>query len=81
MAAGTATQATSTTAARLGNHPCRKAYVRNDDASIVVLAGYSASVMDWEILAGEDAEFEVRNTNQIFVKSASGTPTVQYRWE
>lgn len=81
MAAGTATQVLSTTAARLGNHPCKQAYVRNDDASITILVGYSAAVMDFEILAGASEEFDVRNTNLIFVKSASGTPTAQYRWE
>lgn len=80
MAFGTATKALSTTAAALGNNPCSEVCINNDDASIAILVGNS-SAQNFKVAAGTNSgPIKIRNTNQVYVKSASGTPTCSYRW-
>lgn len=75
-----ATMALSTTAAAMPNHPCRWVIINNDDASIAMKLGDSGS-QDLTIPAGANTgPLPVRNTNQIYLKSASGTPTISYLW-
>lgn len=81
MAFATATLVLSTAAAALGNHPCSNVVLHNDDASINMLVGNSAA-QNFSMGPGQTSgPIKVRNTNQVYVKSASGTPTVSYHWE
>lgn len=80
MALGTGTQALSTTAVQLPNHPCNEATVFNDDGAIVIKVG-NASAQNASIAVGSNSgPIQVRNTNQLWVKSASGTPTCSFLW-
>lgn len=79
--AGTAQQVLSTTAARLGNNQCNDVCVNNDDASIAILIGFVSGTQLFKVAPNTNSgPIQVRNTNAIFVKSASGTPTCSYRW-
>lgn len=80
MALGSATQALSTTAAALANHPCRFVTITNNDASISMLLGNSAS-QSLTLKPATSITFPINNTNKIYAKSASGTPTLSYMWE
>lgn len=78
MAITSGVMALSTTAAAMPNGPCRYGvHIRNDDGSIVALVG-NASAQSYELLAGESVYIQCRNINQVYIKSASGTPNVQY---
>jgi hypothetical protein len=78
MAVNSGTKATSTTAAQLGTQPCRGVQVHNNDGSINVLIGNSSS-QSFTLGPGQaTGRISVSNVNQIYVKSASGTPTVSW---
>jgi hypothetical protein len=81
MAFGTGTQVLSTTAAQLPNHPCSGVIINNDDAAIAVLIGATSGAQNLKLAAANQSGFiPVRNSNLIWVKSASGTPTVSFLW-
>jgi len=81
MAANTGTKALSTTAANLGNTPCNEVTVANDDASIDIFIGHTSGTQSFRVKPGfNSGPMQVRNLNQVWVKSASGTPTCSYRY-
>jgi hypothetical protein len=79
MALGSDTQALTTTAAALNAHPCTEASVHNNDAAINVLVG-NAAAQNYTLGPGQTVRLRVKNTNQIYAKSASGTPTLSMIW-
>ncbi len=79
MALGSATLALSTAAAALGDHPCTEVSLANNDASINMLIG-NASAQNFTLKPGQTVTVRVRNTNQVYAKSASATPTLSYIW-
>lgn len=82
MALGSATKALSTSAVALDNHPCRWANVHNNDGSINILIGGTSTAQSFTLGPGENTgPIPINNTNRLFVKSASGTPTCSYMWE
>lgn len=79
--AGTATQALTTAAVQLPNHPCFDVCVNNDDAAIAITIGFDGTTQSFKIAAGTNSSLiRVRNTNKLWVKAASGTPTCSFRW-
>lgn len=80
MAFGTATKALTTTASALANNPCSQVVVFNDDAAIVIKVGNAAAQNVSVQVGSSSSVIRVRNTNQVYVKSASGTPTCSYHW-
>jgi hypothetical protein len=79
MALGSDTQALSTTAAALNAHPCVECSIHNNDASINMLIG-NASAQNYSLGPGQTVRLRVKNTNQVYAKSASGTPTLSMIW-
>lgn len=81
MALGTGTQVLSTTAAKLPDHPCQAVILNNDDAAIAMQIGGNSTTQNLKLPpAQQSAMIPVRNTNQLWIKSASGTPTVSFLW-
>lgn len=80
MALGSSTQVLSTTAVALPNHPCNQATIYNDDASIAILVGNSAGQSAKVPPLTNSGPIQIRNTNALYVKSASGTPTCSFLW-
>jgi hypothetical protein len=78
MARVSGTQALSTTAVQLPNQSCNWASIRNNDAAIAVLIGWTSATQSYTIPAGQHAQVKVTNLNQLWAKSASGTPTLSY---
>lgn len=78
MARATGTQALSTTPVQLPAQPCLEVSIANNDASIVVLIGWSAATQAYSIAAGGSVVVQATNLNQLYAKSASGTPTLSY---
>jgi predicted RNA methylase len=75
---GTGTKVLSTTAAALGALACHQVVVHNDDAAIAIKIG-NASAQNYTVTAGgSSGPIAVTNINQVYVKSASGTPTCSY---
>lgn len=75
---GTGTKVLSTTAAVLGALSCHQVVVHNDDASIAIKVG-NATAQNYTVTAGGNSgPIAVTNINQVYVKSASGTPTCSY---
>lgn len=73
-------QATSTTAAALngGNsQACQELIVQNVDAAIVLHFG-DANSQPMNLAAGASITLKVRDVRDVWVKSASGTPTVAW---
>jgi hypothetical protein len=78
MAVQSGTQALSTTAAHLGNAACKGIQVHNNDASIAILVGGQGSQTYTVAPGTSTGRIEVQNRNQVYVKSASGTPTCSW---
>lgn len=80
--ADTGTKALSTTAARLHTgQSCNEVCINNDDASIAILVGFNSTTQSFKVAPNTNSgAIQVRNLNQVWVKSASGTPTCSYRW-
>jgi hypothetical protein len=78
MARVTGTQALSTTALQLPSQPCTRVNLRNNDASIAMLIGWNSTTQSFTIPAGGGASIRLTNLNQLWAKSASGTPTMSY---
>lgn len=79
MALHTYTQVLSTTALQLPNHPCKGVQIHNDDASIAIKIGENSTTQNLTVApGGSTSRIEIGNTNMIWVKSASGTPTCSY---
>lgn len=81
MAINSGTQALSTTAVSLGNGPCRGVQIHNNDAAIAILVGNASSQSYMVAPGGSTGRIEVGNRNQVYVKSASGTPTCSWLTE
>jgi hypothetical protein len=81
MARATGTQVLSTSAVQLPAQPCRAAHLRNNDAAIAMLVGWNSTTQSFTIPAGGSERIECGNLNQLYVKSASGTPTLSYLTE
>lgn len=80
--AGTAQQALTTAAVELPNHPCRELCVNNDDASIAITIGYDSTTQLFKVAPGTNSGvIHLGNTNKLWVKAASGTPTCSFRWD
>lgn len=78
MARATGTQALSTTPVQLPAQPCLEVSIANNDASIAVLIGWNATTQTYTIAAGHSVVVQAQNLNQLWAKSASGTPTLSY---
>jgi hypothetical protein len=78
MARATGTQALSTTAVQLPAQPCLEVVLANNDASIAMLIGWSAGTQSFTLAAGQNVVVQATNLNQLYAKSASGTPTLSY---
>lgn len=78
MARDTGTQALSTTAVQLPNVPCTEALLSNNDAAIAMLVGWTQAKQQYTLTPGEAVRLRVKNLNQLWAKSASGTPTLSY---
>ena len=79
MAVRSGTLTTSTTGAPLtASQRASRVWVRNNDATIVIFVGGSAS-QDFALAAGASlGPLDVDNLNEIYAKSASGTPVLQW---
>lgn len=78
MAVNSGTMATNaSTATPLTAGACREVTIHNDDASIVVKVG-NAGAQNYSLGAGQACHVQVSNRNQVYVKSASATPTVSW---
>jgi len=78
MARATGTQALSTTAVQLPAQPCLEVALTNNDASIAMLIGWNAITQSFTLAAGSSVVIQAQNLNQLYAKSASGTPTLSY---
>lgn len=80
MARATGTQALSTTAVQLPNQAAPSGWVgiRNNDGAIAILIGWNATTQSYTIPAGQQQQIRCQNLNQLWAKSASGTPTLSY---
>lgn len=78
MARATGTQALTTAALQMPNQPCTQVNIRNNDAAIAVLVGFNGTTQAYTIPATGSDTFRVSNLNQLWIKSASGTPTVSF---
>lgn len=81
MARATGTQALSTTAVQLPAQPCRGAIIANNDAAINVLVGWNSTTQALVVAPGNSVHIECGNLNQLYAKSASGTPSLSYLTE
>lgn len=78
MARDTGTQALSTSAIQLPAQPCLEVALTNNDASIDMLIGWTSAKQSFTLKAGQTVTVQAQNTNQLWAKSASGTPTLSY---
>jgi len=78
MARATGTQALTTAAVQLPAQPCLEVSIRNNDGSIAVLLGWTATTQSYTIPAGGEVVVQASNLNQLWAKGASGTPTLSY---
>lgn len=78
MAVNSGTLVLSTTAANLGNGACKGIQIHNNDAAIAILVGGASSQSLTISPGGSSSRIEVQNRNQVYVKSASGTPTCSW---
>ena len=79
MAKATGTQALSTTAVQLPAQTCTEVVLTNNDASIAMLLGWNSTTQSFTLPAGQTMSVRgVRNLNELYAKSASGTPTLSY---
>ena len=78
MARDTGTQALSTTAVQLPAQPCLEVALTNNDASIAMLIGWTSSKQSFTLPATQTVVVQATNLNQLWAKSASGTPTLSY---
>jgi hypothetical protein len=78
MARASGTQALSTTAVRLPAQACTQVAITNNDASIAMLLGWNSTTQSFTLTAGSTVTFRVTNLNNLYAKSASGTPTLSY---
>ena len=81
MARATGTQALSTTAVQLPAQPCKAVLVTNNDASIAMLLGWNSTTQSFTLRPSTSVRIECGNLNQLYAKSASGTPTLSYLTE
>jgi hypothetical protein len=81
MARASGTQALSTAALQLPPVPCRAVNIRNNDASINMLVGWNSTTQSYSVPATQAVRIECGNLNQLWAKSASGTPTLSYLTE
>ncbi len=79
MALGSGSVATAVTAAAVAQQPCNEASLHNNDGSINMLVG-NASAQNYTLGPGQTVRLRVKNLNQVYVKSASATPTLSYIW-
>lgn len=79
MALGSGTLVLSTAAAAVAQQPCIEASLHNNDAAINMLVG-NASAQNYTLGPGQTVRLRVKNLNQVYVKSASATPTLSYIW-
>lgn len=77
MALQSGTLALSVTAAALSAGPCREVSIHNNDGAINVLVGNSTA-QNYSLGAGQTVKLAVANRNQVWLKSASATPTVSW---
>lgn len=78
MARATGTQALSTTAIQLPAQPCIEVALSNPDAAIAMLIGWNATTQAFTLPVGATVVIQATNLNQLWAKSASGTPTLNY---
>lgn len=78
MARVTGTQALSTAAIQLPAQSCDWVTLTNNDASIAMLVGWNSTTQALTIPAASPITIRCRNLNQLWAKSASGTPTLSY---
>jgi hypothetical protein len=78
MARATGTQALSVTAIQLPAQPCLEVAITNNDASIAMLIGWNATTQSFTLPATQTVVIQATNLNQLYAKSASGTPTLSY---
>lgn len=81
MARVSGTQALSTSALQLPAQPCRAVNLRNNDASINMLIGWNSTAQSYSLAPLQSCRVECTNLNQLWAKSASGTPTLSYLTE
>jgi predicted RNA methylase len=74
---GTGTKVLSVTAATLGNLACHQVEVHNDDGAINMKVG-NASAQNYTLGPGNSVQIQCTNINQVYIKSASATPTCSY---
>jgi hypothetical protein len=78
MARATGTQALSTTPVQLPAQPCLEVAITNNDASIAMLIGWTVGTQNFTLPATQTVVIQATNLNQLYAKSASGTPTLSY---
>lgn len=78
MARDTGTLALSTTPAQLPNQPCIEIALSNPDATIAMLIGWTQAKQTFTLPPGAAIVLQAGNANQVWAKSASGTPTLNY---
>lgn len=78
MARATGTQALSTSPVQLPNQSCTQVSLRNNDAAIAMLIGWSSGTQTYTIPAAQEVTIRTTNLNMLWAKSASGTPTLSY---
>lgn len=79
MAVTSGTNVLSVTAEQLASQPCRSVIIHNNDGSINVLIGGTQAAQNFTLGPGQTTgAIQVNNANQIWLKAASGTPTVSY---
>lgn len=78
MARATGTQALTTAAVQLPAQPCIEVAITNNDASIAILLGWNVTTQSFTLPAGGTVVVQANNLNQLYAKSASGTPTLSY---
>lgn len=78
MARASGTQALSTTAVQLPAQPCTRVALTNNDAAIAMLIGWNSTTQSYTLAAGQSVVVKCSNLNQLWAKSASGTPTLSY---
>ncbi len=78
MAQASGTQALSTTAIQLPSVAGNEVSIRNNDASISMLIGVNATTQSYTLPPLTEVSFRLKNLNNLWAKSASGTPTLSY---
>jgi len=78
VAVNSGTLALTTTAVQLGSRSIKGVTIHNNDGSINVLVGGAGTQSFTISPGGTSGRIVVANLNQVWVKSASGTPTVSW---